>query len=127
MEEIIDIERIDTRLEQKLGFDRIRKMISDRCSTEYASGRVYGELFSSDRNEIRRRLLLTDEMRLIMMFEESFPGNGYIDCLSFLKPLENPSSNIDLVSLRKLKTMLETLGKVVRFFEEIKDGVYPNL
>ena len=66
-------------------------------------------------------------MRLIMMFEESFPGNGYIDCLSFLKPLENPSSNIDLVSLRKLKTMLETLGKVVRFFEEIKDGVYPNL
>ncbi len=127
MEEIIDIERIDTRLEQKLGFDRIRKMISDRCSTEYASGRVYGELFSSDRNGIRRRLLLTDEMRLIMMFEESFPGNGYIDCLSFLKPLENPSSNIDLVSLRKLKTMLETLGKVVRFFEEIKDGVYPNL
>lgn len=127
MEEIIDIERIDTRLEQKLGFDRIRKMISDRCSTEYASGRVYGELFSSDRNEIRRRLLLTDEMRLIMMFEESFPGNGYIDCLSFLKPLENPSSNIDLVSLRKLKTMLETLGKVVRFFEGIKDGVYPNL
>ncbi len=102
-------------------------MISDRCSTAYASGRVYGELFSSDRNEIRRRLLLTDEMRLIMMFEESFPGNGYIDCLSFLKPLENPSSNIDLVSLRKLKTMLETLGKVVRFFEEIKDGVYPNL
>ncbi len=102
-------------------------MISDRCSTEYASGRVYGELFSSDRNEIRRRLLLTDEMRLIMMFEESFPGNGYIDCLSFLKPLENPSSNIDLVSLRKLKTMLETLGKVVRFFEGIKDGVYPNL
>ncbi len=127
MEEIIDIERIDTRLEQKLGFDRIRKMISDRCSTEYASGRVYGELFSSDRNEIRRRLLLTDEMRLIMMFEESFPGNGYIDCLSFLKPLKNPSSNIDLVSLRKLKTMLETLGKVVRFFEGIKDGVYPNL
>jgi len=127
LEEIIDIERIDTRLEQKLGFDRIRKMISDRCSTEYASGRVYGELFSSDRNEIRRRLLLTDEMRLIMMFEESFPGNGYIDCLSFLKPLENPSSNIDLVSLRKLKTMLETLGKVVRFFEGIKDGVYPNL
>jgi len=62
-----------------------------------------------------------------MMFEESFPGNGYIDCLSFLKPLENPSSNIDLVSLRKLKTMLETLGKVVRFFEGIKDGVYPNL
>ncbi|MCM1502594.1 MAG: Smr/MutS family protein [Bacteroidales bacterium] len=118
---------IDTRLEHKLGFDRIRKMISDRCSTEYASDRVAEEMFSTDRNEIRRRLLLTDEMRLIMMFEDSFPSSGYIDCISFLKPLENPSSTIDLTSLRKLKTMLETLGKAIRFFDGIKDGVYPNL
>lgn len=118
---------IDARLEQKLGFDRIRKMISDRCSTEYASDRVATELFSTDRNEIRRRLLLTDEMRLVMMFEESFPGSGYIDCIEFLKHLESPSSNIDLTSLRKLKTMLDTLGKAIRFFDGIKDGVYPNL
>ena len=27
-------------LELKLGFDRIRSMIADRCSTDYASGRV---------------------------------------------------------------------------------------
>jgi len=118
---------IDIRLEQKLGFDRIRKMISDKCSTEYASDRVASEPLSTDKGEIRRRLLLADEMRLIMMFEESFPTSGYIDCIDFLKPLENPSSDIDLISLRKLKTMLETLGKAIRFFDGIKDGVYPNL
>ncbi len=117
----------DTRLEQKLGFDRIRKMIADRCSTEYAVGRVGGEQFSSDVGEIRERLLLTDEMRLIMMFEESFPTSGYIDSIGFLKPLEYPSSHIDILSLRKLKTMLETLGKVISFFSDIKDGIYPHL
>lgn len=122
-----ETQTIDYRLEQKLGFDRIRKMISDRCSTEYASERVAAETFSTEKGEIRRRLLLTDEMRLIMMFEDSFPGSGFIDCIGFLKHLENPSSNIDLISLRKLKTMLETLGKAIRFFEGIKDGVYPNL
>lgn len=115
------------RLEQKLGFDRIRKMIADRCSTEYAADRVALERFSSDASEIRQRLLLTDEMRLIMMFEESFPTGGYIDCIGFLKPLEHPSSHIDLLSLRKLKTMLETLSKVVSFFNNMKEGIYPNL
>ena len=71
--------------------------------------------------------MLTDEMRLIMMFEDSFPSGGFIDCIDFLKPLERSSAAIDLISLRKLKTMLETLRKVTSFFEGIKDGVYPNL
>ena len=62
-----------------------------------------------------------------MMFEDSFPSGGFIDCIDFLKPLERSSSAIDLVSLRKLRTMLDTLRKVTAFFEGIKDGVYPNL
>ena len=118
---------IDTRLEQKIGFDRIRKIISDRCSTSYAAERTATETFSTNPSHIRKRLLLTDEMRLIMMFEDSFPSGGFIDCIDFLKPLERTSAAIDILSLRKLKTMLETLRKVTSFFESIKDGVYPNL
>ena len=129
MEEGIEMEKtpIDSRLEQKLGFDRMRKAIADRCSTSYAADKVSEERFSSDADEIRRRLLLTDEMRLIVMFEESFPSNGFVDCLGFLKPLAQPLSGIDLLSLRKLKTMLETLSKIISFFDGIKDGIYPNL
>ena len=118
---------IDVRLEQKIGFDRIRQIISDKCSTVYATERAATETFSNKASLIRKRLLLTDEMRLIMMFEDSFPSGGFIDCIDFLKPLESTSSAIDLLSLRKLKTMLETLRKVTAFFEDIKDGVYPNL
>lgn len=118
---------IDVRLEQKLGFDRIRRIISDKCSTAYAAERAETETFTNKSTQIRKRLLLVDEMRLIMMFEDGFPSGGFIDCIDFLKPLENTSSSIDLISLRKLKTMLETLRRVTSFFEEIKDGVYPNL
>ncbi len=122
-----EISIIDRRLEQKIGFDRIRQIISDRCSTSYASERTAEERFCSDAAEIRRRLLLTDEMRLIMMFEDSFPSGGFIDCIDFLKPLERSSSSIDLLSLRKLRTMLDTLRKVTAFFSSVKDEVYPNL
>ena len=118
---------IDIRLEGKLGFDKIRAMVSDRCSTEYAVGRVAGEIFVSDPKVIFHRLALTDEMRLIMMFEEGFPTNGYIDCLYFLEPLGGEGWNIDLGSLGKLRTMVDTVRRLTNFFMSIKDGVYPNL
>ena len=121
------MERIDTRLEYKIGFDRIRQIISDKCSTTYAAERTATERFSNKASEIRKRLVLTDEMRLIMMFEDGFPSGGFIDCIDFLKPLERSSSAIDLISLRKLRTMLDTLRKVVGFFDGVKDEVYPNL
>ena len=117
----------EERIEAILGFDRIRKIISDRCSTDYATIRTAEEKFSTNPKEIRKRLLLTDEMRLIVMFEESFPANGYIDCVSFLEVLSKEGANIDLVSLGKLRTMLDTLRKVSMFFGNIKDGVYPYL
>ena len=117
---------IDTRLEGKLGFDRIRSIIEARCSTDYACDRAATESFSTDRNEIRRRLVLTDEMRLILMFEEGFPTSGYIDCIPFLEPIAKNAS-IDLLSMGKLRTALETLEKVQGFFRGVKDGVYPNL
>lgn len=118
---------IDTRLEGKLGFDRVRTFVADRCSTEYAVSRVAGETFSNDAKVIGKRLALTDEMRLIVMFEEGFPTNGYIDCLDFLRPLENSGYTIDVLSLGKLRTMVETVRKLTNFFMSIKDGVYPYL
>ena len=110
------------RLEQKLGFDRVRTMIADRCSTDYAASRVETETVSTDPDVIRKRLVLTDEMRLILMFEENFPTSGYIDCLPFLEPIGKTAS-IDLLSLGRLRTMLDTLRKVTSFFRSIKDGI----
>ena len=115
------------KLEAKLGFDRIRAMIADRCSTDYASSKVMEEAFCTSAEFIRRRLLLTDEMRLVLMFEESFPTTGYIDAISFLEPLEKDGTRIDVLSLGKLKTMQDTTRRIVHFFSSVKDGIYPNL
>lgn len=115
------------RIEEKLGFDRVRRTIADRCSTEYAAKRVEEEQFCTDPETIRRKLQITDEMRLIVMFEDSFPTSGYIDGLPFLAPLQKEGSNIDLLSLGKLRTMTDTVRKILWFFHSIKDGIYPLL
>ena len=114
------------KVEAKLGFDAVRKAIQDRCSTDYAATRVAEESFSTRPEEIRHRLLLADEMRLILMFEDGFPTSGYIDAIPFLEPI-GKNASIDLLSLGKLRTLLDTLRKVLGFFRGIKDGIYPNL
>ena len=117
---------MDQRLEAKLGFDKVREAISARCSTEYATRRVEQEEFCTAPREIHHRHLLTDEMRLILMFEDNFPTSGYIDALSFLEPIGRNAS-IDVLSLGKLRTLLETLRKALHFFHTVKEGIYPNL
>lgn len=117
----------DHRLESKLGFEKIRKTISDRCMTDYAAQRVEEEEFSTDVQIIEQRLALTDEMRLILMFEENFPTTGYIDTLSFLDGLQKAGSCIDILSLGKLKTLTDTIRRLLHFFGGVKDGIYPKL
>src|SRR5574344_704553 len=117
----------DYRLETKLGFDKIRRAIQDRCLTDYAADRVEKEEFSTDAGVISDRLGLTDEMRLVLMFEENFPTNGYIDALPFLEGLTRAGSCIDLLSLGKLKTVTDTIRRLLHFFNSVKDGIYPKL
>ena len=115
------------RLEAKLGFDKVREIISGKCKTDYAAARVASEKFSTAPGTIRKRLQLTDEMRLILLFEENFPTTGYIDGLPFLEPLEGEGSSLDVLGLAKLKTLLDTVRRVTVFFAGIKDGIYPRL
>ena len=115
------------RVEEKLGFDRVRRAIADRCNTDYAANRVREEGFCTDPKQIRLRLQLTDEMRLICMFEDNFPSSGYIDAKPFLETLEGEGTRIDVLSLGKLKTVLDTVRRICSFLSGVKDGVYPKL
>ena len=118
---------MNSRLESKLGFDRVRELIADRCMTDYAAQRVEEEELSTNAQIIRTRLALTDEMRLVLMFEENFPTTGYIDAIPFLEPLQKEGSSIDVLSLAKLKTATDTIRRITAFFSGIKDGIYPEL
>ncbi|MBQ7772732.1 MAG: Smr/MutS family protein [Bacteroidales bacterium] len=115
------------KIEQKLGFGKIREQLALRCSTNYARERVAAEKVSHNPKTIEKRLLLTDEMRLICMFESSFPQNGFIDSIDFLKPLEIEFSSISLENMVRLNTFVENLRGVLGFFRHCKEGSYLNL
>ena len=114
-------------LEQKIGFDKVRDKIAAKCATDYARRKVAAEQISRDATEIMFRLCLTDEMRLICLFEDSFPAGGYVDTKAFLLPLQAENTSIDLPSLRLLRTSLDTLRRILAFFRDCKDDLYPTL
>ncbi|MBR3291791.1 MAG: Smr/MutS family protein [Bacteroidales bacterium] len=114
-------------LEQKIGFDKVRDKIAAKAVTEYARRKVAAEQMSRDPDEIMFRLRLTDEMRLICLFEDSFPAGGYLDTKDFLLPLQAGNTSIDLPSLRALRTSLDTLRRILAFFRDCKDDLYPML
>ena len=114
-------------LEQKIGFDVVREKIAAKCATRYAVKKVAAEQISHDGAEIMFRLRLTDEMRLICLFEDSFPAGGYLDTKDFLLPLQAENTSIDLPSLRALRTSLDTLRRILAFFRDCKDDLYPTL
>lgn len=116
-----------TKIEQKLGFEKIRESVALRCSTNYARERVASEKVSLNAAIIEKRLTLTDEMRLICMFESSFPANGFIDSIDYLKPLEVESTSLNVENLNKLYTFLENLKGILAFFRGCKEGHYTNL
>ena len=116
-----------SRLEQKLGFDRIRSMIESRCSISSAKNRAAEAKFLTNPGEIVRTLSLTDEMRVIIMLESGFPDSGYVDTLSFIKQLEQTSFYLDTISIYRLKQSLETIRAISNFFKNSKEASYPYL
>ena len=115
------------RLEQKLGFDKIRTMVQTLCSTEAARNMVADARFCTNVREVEKMLSLTDEMRIISMLENSFPDSGYVDTSPFLIHLEHSSYYLDIQSIQKLRVSLETLRQIVAFFKNTKEGLYPHM
>ena len=115
------------KIEQKLGFEKIREGLTLRCSTNYAQERVAEEKISVHPQTIEKRLSLTEEMRIICLFESSFPSTDFIDSIPFLKPLETASAVLSVENLKKFQIFLENLKNLLSFFKNCKEGRYPFL
>ncbi len=113
-------------LEKKLGFDIVREMVLGKCSTAGARRIVEESGMMTDEESIVAALRLTDEMRLVCMFEDTFPADGYVDMRPFLMPLTSELSCISLPNLILLQKGLTTVRKVVAFCKA-SGGVYPSL
>ena len=112
--------------EQKIGFDRLREQVAERCTMQAARERIAAEGFSTSPREIERRLALADEMRLVLEMERDFPGGEYPDVDQLVAKLRVEGSFLDVEEVVTLGRALTTIGGIVSFILNRAER-YPTL
>jgi DNA mismatch repair protein MutS2 len=112
--------------ERKIGFDRIRAQLSERCTMPTARERLAAEEFSTSAREIEHRLSLADEMRIVLEMEHDFSKEDYPDIQPVLAKLRIEGAFLDVVEVVLLRQALAEIGAVVAFLLDRKER-YPAL
>jgi DNA mismatch repair protein MutS2 len=71
--------------ESKIGFDRIRSLLKERCLSPMGVEKADTMRFSDNFRIITEHLSATYEFQQILIFEENFPSDnyyGFSDCLN---------------------------------------------
>lgn len=114
-------------IESKIGFDRIREMLTAECSNALAVEMVREMRFSDDYDRVIRELEQTDEMRQIVMLESGFPSQDYIDLSGELDRLQVGNTVIEQQATFDLKCSLRTIVDCQRFLLKEGGAKYPRL
>ena len=115
--------------EQKIGFDKVRQLISDKCLSPLGKERVDNIQFSAKKETVRQQLLQTDEFVRILHGDKEFPANYFIDVRYSLNRIRPEGTFLDEKELFDLKRSLQTINDIIRFFHPDKetDLLYPAL
>ena len=114
-------------MEQKLSFDKIKALVAAETTNELASRMVEEMEFSNNAKRVERQLRQTEEFRNILLMENGFPSQDFIDLTQELVRLKVENTVIDPDALVDLKVSLVTLGGCLKFLLSDGGEKYPSL
>ena len=113
--------------ETKIGFDRIRESVSEGCLSETARLLLNEEVYMTDYEMIREKLLRTNEC-MIMMGEEEFTIEPYPDVDQALLKLGVVGSYLVLDEVSALRKNLDAVRGILNFFKKAEhQEKFPNI
>ena len=118
-----------SNFEQKIGFDKIRQLLSEKCLSPLGKERIEQAAFSDNYETIAQWLEQTDEFLRILKGEDEFPANFFFDVRYSLKRIRPEGTWLDEKELFDLKRSLQTINDIVRFLKPTEDEEikYPAL
>lgn len=108
--------------ESKVGFDSLRALLVEKCETRLGKEEAFSMSFSSDFEEIRRRLLSVSEMLSLFSSGEEMPEESVFDVLPWLSETKAAGSFMSADRLHKLAATLRTMNSVGKFFSRKDEG-----
>lgn len=118
-----------SNFEYKIGFDKIRQLLVEKCLSSLGRDRVEEMNFSSVYSTIDEQLCQTEEFIRIIQEEDDFPSNYFIDVRPALQTIRVQGTWIDESALFDLRRSLQTIKDIVSFLnkEEAENSPYPRL
>jgi len=113
--------------ESKIGFDRIRELLKERCLSTMGIEKVDAIHFSSSPGVISEELSATYEFQKLLIFEEDFPSDNYFSFSDCLNKIRIEGTFPEVRELYDLKRSLETVRLIINFFRTKEETKYPIL
>ena len=113
-----------SNFEEKIGFNEVREMLSNRCICSLGKQKVEEMAFLTDYTIINTLLDQTMEFVKIIQESTSFPDQNYFDARESLIRIKVIGTWMDETELLSLWRSLETISAIVEFLnkEENKGG-----
>ena len=116
-----------SNFEQRVGFDRIREQIIGMCSMQSARDVIASEQFTTVRREVEERLMLADEMRLVISMEPGAEIGEQEDLCAIVDKIRVEGSYLTVEEATSLLRGLKSAATIVEFILSRREGNYPNL
>jgi len=113
-------------LEEKLEFNRIRRILEEQCLFLPGIEKVRQIQWVSDPTILKNLIQKTNEFRSILIESEPFPSSNYFDLRPYLDKIKPVNSFLDEEEMWKVCLALLTFRDVYSFFENRQEK-YPSL
>ncbi|MEN8158243.1 MAG: Smr/MutS family protein [Bacteroidota bacterium] len=115
------------QFEAKIGFDRIRELVSAHCLFDPGREMVEQMRFMTDHELILHDLKLVDEFTKIQQHEDEFPIQHFIDNREALKKVEVEGTYLLAEEVFGLVRSLDSVRAILHFFRSDEEEQYPTL
>ena len=102
--------------ESKIGFDRIRELLKNKCLSGLGEELVDEMMFQDSFHMVSNQLSETNEFLRILREYPNFPVSYYFDVREPLERIRLEGRFLEVEELFDLKRALETLRAIVAFF-----------
>jgi DNA mismatch repair protein MutS2 len=113
--------------EYKIGFDRIRNLLREKCLSPMGLEKVDSIEFIGDYEQLSHILSATYEFQQILVFEDFFPSEHYYKISDCLNKIRIEGTFPEVQEVFDLKRSLETVKTILNFFKSKDSAKYPVL
>jgi DNA mismatch repair protein MutS2 len=113
--------------ESKIGFDRIREMLHEKCLSNMGLEWVDEMQFQQDFVNIETQLGEVDEFCRIVREFDNFPSSHFYDLREALQKIRMEGRFLEPTELFDLKRSLESVRAIVFFFNKQEEEIFPRL